>query len=209
MQKDLRLVRAAAAAGAAAAACAAQSRLQRPQRQGEMQDQDEEVQDEKAIDQVREEMQEGQKEEETVPEDLLRARLPRLNRPLTSAPSSRSRVRGRGRVYGNCPLPQPAICARRSSTRVREAVRSHSIHRQGDMARALFFGAALGRFKGQGSWYGNCLGGKAGCGDEPPKAGKVVRPVGDGPPKSAPRKYAAWPRPRDRAVHFVRVPLGG
>jgi len=41
------------------------------------------------------------------------------------------------------------------------------------MARALFFGAALGRFKGQGSWYGNCLGGKAGCGDGPPKAGKV------------------------------------
>ena len=91
------------------------------------------MQDEKAIDQVREEMQEGQKEAE-VPEDMLRARLPRLNRPLTSAPSSRSRVRGRGRVYGNCPLPQPAICARRSSTRVREAVRSHSIHRQEDMA---------------------------------------------------------------------------
>ena len=37
--------------------------------------------------------------------------------------ASRSRVRGRGRVYGNCPLPQPTICARRSSTRVREAVR--------------------------------------------------------------------------------------
>ena len=80
------------------------------------------MQDEKAIDQVREEMQEGQKEAE-VPEDMLRARLPRLNIPLTSAPSSRLRVRGRGRVYGNCPLPQPAICARRSSTRAREAVR--------------------------------------------------------------------------------------
>jgi len=116
MQEDLRLVRAPAALGAAGP-CAAQSRLQRPQRQEEMQDQDEEMQDEKAIDQVREEMQEGQKEAE-VPEDMLRARLPRLNRPLTSAPSSRSRVRGRGRVYGNCPLPQPAICARRSSTRV-------------------------------------------------------------------------------------------
>ena len=41
------------------------------------------------------------------------------------------------------------------------------------MARALFFGTALGRFKGQGYWYGNCLGGKAGCGDGPPKAGKA------------------------------------
>ena len=42
---------------------------------------------------------------------------------------------------------------------------AHSIHRQEDMARALFFGTALGRFK-KGiwrCWYGNCLGGKASC----------------------------------------------
>ena len=45
---------------------------------------------------------------------------------------------------------------------------AHSIHRQEDMAWALFFGTALGRFKGQGCWQGwwyrNCLGSKAGCG---------------------------------------------
>ena len=33
-------------------------------------------------DEVREEMQEGPQEEKAVPEDLLRARLPRLNGPL-------------------------------------------------------------------------------------------------------------------------------
>ena len=106
MQEDLRLVRAAAALGAAvaaAAACAARSRLQRPQRQEEMQDQDEEMQDEKAIDQVREEMQEGQKEAE-VPEDLLRARLPRLNRPLEALVVANRPVSDPGWRWSNVPL---------------------------------------------------------------------------------------------------------
>eukprot|EP00964_Phaeocystis_antarctica_P028182 scaffold15891_cov48-Phaeocystis_antarctica.AAC.1 len=107
MQEDLRLVRAPAALGAAdaaAAACAARSRLQRPQRQEEMQDQDEEVQDEKAIDQVREEMQEGPQEEETVPEDLLRARLPRLNGPLEALVVANRPVSDPGWRWSNVPL---------------------------------------------------------------------------------------------------------
>ena len=171
MQEDLRLVRAPAALGAAvaAAACAARSRLQRPQRQEEMQDQDEEMQDEKSIDQVREEMQEGQKEAE-VPEDLLRARLPRLNRPLTSAPSSRV-----------AEAESMATALSRSPLYVRGG-RLHAFEKL--FALTLYidrkiwpercrFGAALGRFKGQGFGCGNCLGGKAGCGDGPPKAGKV------------------------------------
>eukprot|EP00964_Phaeocystis_antarctica_P080218 scaffold50086_cov65-Phaeocystis_antarctica.AAC.3 len=69
-----------------------------------MQDQDEEMQDEKAIDQVREEMQEGPQEEETVPEDLLRARLPRLNGPLEALVVANHPVSGPGRRWSNVPL---------------------------------------------------------------------------------------------------------
>ena len=95
----------------------------------------------------------------------------RLGRRANCAPSARSsfsfsRVRGRGRVYGNCPLPQPATCVRRSSTRLQEALLvAHSIHIDGRNIddRALFFGTARCRVvKRVGvCWYGSCLGGKA------------------------------------------------
>ena len=44
---------------------------------------------------MQEEVQEGQEEEEALPEDLLRARLPRLNGRL-EAQAARSCVRGEG-----------------------------------------------------------------------------------------------------------------
>eukprot|EP00964_Phaeocystis_antarctica_P041660 scaffold23827_cov63-Phaeocystis_antarctica.AAC.2 len=43
----------------------------------------------------------------------------------------------------------------------------------------------------------NCLGGKAGCWDGPPKAGKLGMGHRQGR-----RESTLWPRPRDRAVHF-------
>ena len=109
MQEDLRLVRAAAALGAAAAAaaaCAARSRLQRPQQQ-EMQDQGNEMQEEASEfhDEVREAMQEGPQEEEAaVPEDLLRARLPRLNGPLEALVVANRPVSDPGWRWSNVPL---------------------------------------------------------------------------------------------------------
>ena len=61
-----------------------------------MQDQHKNVQQEhKVQDEVQDEVQEGQEEEEAVPEDVLRARLPRLKGRL-EAPAARGRVRGDG-----------------------------------------------------------------------------------------------------------------
>eukprot|EP00964_Phaeocystis_antarctica_P065875 scaffold39791_cov60-Phaeocystis_antarctica.AAC.1 len=110
MQEDLRLVRAPAALGAAVAAaapCAARSRLQRLQRQEEVQDQDHEMQEEASEfhDEVREEMQEGRQEEEAaVPEGLLRSRLPRLNGPLEALVVANRPVSDPGWRWSNVPL---------------------------------------------------------------------------------------------------------
>ena len=71
-----------------------------------MQDQDNEMQEEASEfhDEVREEMQEGPQEEEAVPEDLLRARLPRLNGPLEALVVANRPVSDPGWRWSNVPL---------------------------------------------------------------------------------------------------------
>ena len=71
-----------------------------------MQDQGNEMQEEASEfhDEVREEMQEGPQEEEAVPEDLLQAQLPRLNRPLEAFVLVNCPVSDPGRGWSNVPL---------------------------------------------------------------------------------------------------------
>ena len=100
------------------------------------------MQDEKPNQEVRQILQEGQKEADAeVHEELLRARPQVLNGPLEAQPLAMepvALVRDRDRIYGDClpKFPQPATRAWRSPTRVRQALRLHQHEERCVLARS-------------------------------------------------------------------------